>query len=731
MPNNSPLHFQRVFMTFWNFHRKALAPVALAAAIAGVSSHGIGQETNSQEPVSQTLSLTPTFDVRCLANQRYSQAEGKAGLCDVYLPRQKNRTNSKESGKGRPAIVVVHGGAWMTGDKWTLEGYSRLLARHGFVVVTINYRLAPTHKFPSQVDDVREALIWTASRADKFAIDLDRLGLFGYSAGGHLSALVGMLADEPAEVQQQASRWKSDDPRWKSVPKVHAICAGGPPCDFRDLPLDNTGLAYFLGGSRRAKPLAYNAASPTAHASIGDPPLQIIHGEADFLVPIASSRGLQAAMKKLGRDVRVEVLPGQGHMSAFMAPATRHTMLEFFQSVFLKPKLSVWDINLIAAAPEVRWVNRDAPIRELIYQGPSVDGHETEVFAFYATPGSIAGDPSLDKNLPAVVLVHGGGGTAFAPWVWLWAKRGYAAIAMDLSGRRPLSPQFTDGELQTGLRVETTRLENGGPAQGHQQKFFSVGGTLEDDWPYHAVGNVIRAHSLIRSFREIDAERTAITGISWGGYTTCIAASIDDRFKAAVPVYGCGFLHDGESVQRKSIDALGENQRTKWIQQYDPSSHLPHCLVPILFVNGTNDKHYPLRSYSRSFSLVTKEKHIRIEPNMKHSHQAGWTPKEIGIFIDSQLRGGDPLPKLGQCELTEGNIKASLSSKSTIQSATLHFTTDGGPLLTRKWQSQAAVANDDSVTARDVPGATILYLSVTDERGAMVSTDVIFSEQEK
>src|SRR5690606_22637899 len=119
------------------------------------------------------------------------------------------------------------------------------------------------------------------------------------------------------------------------------------------------------------------------------------------------------------------------------------------------------------------------------------------------------------------------------------------------SGHRPPAPQYGgDGEKipdhghERSLR---TRLSKGGPDQGHEQKFNSIGGSVEDDWPYHAVAAVMRAHTLLRTLPGVDPERTAVTGISWGGYTTCLVASLDDRFKAAVPVYGCGFLHEGES----------------------------------------------------------------------------------------------------------------------------------------------------------------------------------------
>ncbi|NND99074.1 MAG: alpha/beta hydrolase, partial [Pirellulaceae bacterium] len=210
-------------------------------------------------PVASAASPRSAVNVRCDANLRYSDSPGNAGLCDVYYP------ESHAGPGGRPAVVVVHGGGWVSGSKWVLQGYSRLLAQHGFVVVTINYRLAPQFQFPAQVDDVRQALIWTVDNAKRFSIDTDRLGIFGYSAGGHLSTLVSVLADEPVLTQMSASGWQADDPRWKRLPKVSAVCAGGPPCDFRNLPLDNSALAFFLGGSRREKPDVYAAASPISH----------------------------------------------------------------------------------------------------------------------------------------------------------------------------------------------------------------------------------------------------------------------------------------------------------------------------------------------------------------------------------------------------------------------------------------------------------------------------------
>ena len=389
----------------------------------------------------------------------------------------------------------------------------------------------------------------------------------------------------------------------------------------------------------------------------------------------------------------------------------------------------LWPLENLKTPPAMKWLDDSSPIRSLSYENEKFEGRTTDVFAFYATPGTISGDTSKDKDLPAVVLIHGGGGTAFAQWAMLWAKRGYAAIAMDLGGQRPPAPKFdpTTGDLVSGFSrpADRTRLERGGPAAGHVQKFANVGGDPTDDWQHHSVPAVIRAHSLIRSFPEVDADRTAVTGISWGGYMTCIVASVDHRFKAAVPVYGCGFLYDGESVQRPAIDALTPEKRTEWIANYDPSAWLPKCQIPIFFVNGTNDIHYPLVSYSRSYGLVKSPKQIRIEVKMRHSHQAGWEPNEIGRFFDHHLLGAKPLPNLGKPAINDGLASVEFKSEVGLKAAQLHYTTDTNRLAERNWSSIPATIDGATISAPVPKEATIWLFSATDSLDGMASTDVV------
>lgn len=396
-------------------------------------------------------------------------------------------------------------------------------------------------------------------------------------------------------------------------------------------------------------------------------------------------------------------------------------------------KVGPWNLSALKQAiPAMRWADQSGPVHSLFYAGENYKGSATEVFAFYASPWTLGRADAGKKKFPGVVLIHGGGGTAFAEWAWLWAKRGYAAIAMDLSGHQPSAPVY-DAKTgvpvpgQTAKKETRTRLPNGGPDQSHAEKFDTIGGDASDDWPFHAAASVIRAHSLLRSFAEVDAGRTAVTGISWGGYTTCLVASLDDRFKAAVPVYGCGFLHEGESVQKPSIDKLGD-RRELWVKTYDPSSLLPRCRVPILFVNGTCDVHYPLDSYQKCFDLVPGPKQMRIQVNMPHGHQSGWAPKEIGLFIDSHCIGGKPLPIPGKPAVEGDHIRLPVKLVTAIKGASLHFTTDTGLRSKRKWQSAPAKIGDGVIIAPRPPAeANTWFISLTDDRGAMVSSTVQFA----
>jgi len=382
------------------------------------------------------------------------------------------------------------------------------------------------------------------------------------------------------------------------------------------------------------------------------------------------------------------------------------------------PKTTPWDLKALSAPPAYTW-SEGGPkgVRSLTYRGQAYKGKPTRVFAYYATPGTLAGDRSKDKNLPAMVLVHGGGGKAFDAWARLWAKRGYAAIAMDLGGCGP------------GKK----RLEDGGPDQGDKTKFGAIAGPAKDQWTYHAVANVILAHSLIQSLPEVDADRTALTGISWGGYLTCIVAGLDNRFKAAVPVYGCGFLHDN-SCWLGRFKGMSADDRAKWVRLWDPSMYVGSAAMPMLFVNGGQDFAYPPDSHARTVALVKAPgRNIRFSPKLPHGHIFD-RPKAIEVFIDHHLKGGVALPRVGAPEAADGKVTASVTASTKLTSAALCYTADAlpGNPRRRKWTEKSATVEGSRIAALAPPAdATIWFLTVTDERNAIVSSTLVFPKNSK
>ncbi len=379
------------------------------------------------------------------------------------------------------------------------------------------------------------------------------------------------------------------------------------------------------------------------------------------------------------------------------------------------PDTTPWDLPHLSEPPQYQWSGQQSPVWSLQYQGESYQGKPTHVFAYYASPATLNGQPARAGSLPAVILVHGGGGTAFNVWAELWAKRGYAAIAMDLSGYGP----------------DRKKLPDGGPALRDNVIFGGIDQPIPDQWPYHAVANVILAHSLIRSFPEVDANRTAITGISWGGYLTSIVAGLDNRFKAAVPVYGCGFLYEN-SGWLHAFEEMTPQQKSRWITLWDPSCYIGSTTIPIFFVNGTNDRFYRLDSYSKTYQLVKTNGNYRITVNMPHSHQAGWAPPEIGLFIDQYINEGLPLPIIAAPRLTNGQIKAEVQTRTTLTAATLHYTTGTIPINELTWQSIPARIENQAIIAPVPPqDAAIWFLTATDNRNATVSSKLVFSPDRK
>jgi dienelactone hydrolase len=363
-----------------------------------------------------------------------------------------------------------------------------------------------------------------------------------------------------------------------------------------------------------------------------------------------------------------------------------------------------WNLSLLMKQPAVIWGTTNGLVQDLFYVGEPLLGKPTRVFAYLGRPTN-----AINGKRPAMVLVHGGGGKAFRDWAAHWSERGYFALAMDLAGNGAAG-----------------RLPDGGPDQADTVKFreFDKSGA-RDMWTYHAVAAVIRGHSLLRSLPEVDSARVGITGISWGGYLTCIAAGIDPRFKVAVPVYGCGFLGENSVWKDKALAAMSGPARASWLELFDPSHYVGGIRCPTLFVNGTTDFAYPLDSYQKTYRLVPAQwRHVSVAVDRPHGHI--WTFPEVDAFVESVLNEGSPLATFGPPRVAGQELIATFLPGHDTKESLVCYTTDTGPWQNRKWQSRPAQMEGQQMKAvlpKNRP--LVAFLAVRDSAGSHVSSEHI------
>ncbi len=223
----------------------------------------------------------------------YCTVDGVALKMDVYYPFEEH---------GRFAVAMyAHGGGWRKGDKSGGAGEMEFaeLQQAGFLVVSVNYRLAPEYEFPAMIEDVKCAVRSLRAHADEYNLAPNRIGVFGSSAGGHLVSMLG-VADESAgfdvgEYLEYSSRVQAVVDMFGPVDLTAAVAT------------DSETVQNAFGSFDRA------LASPVTYVSADDPPFLILHGEEDALVPIAQSEELLAKLQAAGVQAELVPVANAGH----------------------------------------------------------------------------------------------------------------------------------------------------------------------------------------------------------------------------------------------------------------------------------------------------------------------------------------------------------------------------------------------------------------------------------
>ena len=292
-------------------------------------------------------------------------------------------------------------------------------------------------------------------------------------------------------------------------------------------------------------------------------------------------------------------------------------------------------------------------------------------FAYLGFPST----PVPEGGFPGIVLIHGGGGTAYPEFTRHWINRGYAVIALDWYNQRPI-PEKSD----KGWSVKQREPLQGGKRQDHVSN----------------IANMVLCHSLLLAQKNVNPAKTAFVGLSWGSWYGAIVAAIDPRFKGGVEIY-CG-----DVSSRKNLVNGRFHQSAK---------------VPLYWVAGTNDQNVTLETLKTGFEICPTRVNQSLVIRLPHSH--------VGFLFESCQRmaahftqGTPGLPKLGELTIQGDAVSASILEQGKgIQYAVLCYT-DSTEKVThkREWKSSPAEIKNGRVTATLPPGAHQFFLSAYDEK---------------
>ena len=247
---------------------------------------------------------------------------GRSLKADIFLPPLEE--------KSRPAVLFIHGGGWIEGDRSQLRGYGILLARLGFVCMCNSYRLSNESIWPAQVQDVNCAIRYLRANATDLGLDPDRIGVSGNSAGGHLSLMAAATNyDQIFEGEGGSNKVSSE---------IKAVCAIYPPTTIRQLemlnPLEN---AFLMLMGKEAKKEDFDKASPLNYVTEDYPPCMLIHGSTDSVVRLKDSTKFYEKLIEFNRPASLHIFSEEEH--AFDGEPDYGRAVADLQALFFKKYL--------------------------------------------------------------------------------------------------------------------------------------------------------------------------------------------------------------------------------------------------------------------------------------------------------------------------------------------------------------------------------------------------------
>ena len=302
--------------------------------------------------------------------------------------------------------------------------------------------------------------------------------------------------------------------------------------------------------------------------------------------------------------------------------------------------------------------------KEFYFTSEVFKGEKHRIYALYAAPKAA-------RKAPAILFLHGGGGTADAVAVKYWATHGYACLSFDWSAN-PKDKNFN--------RPHSSRFGAATESESAKSQFVSP---PQESRTYHALIAARRAISWLQQQAEVDAGAIGVEGVSWGGFYSLILGGIDERVKAVVTVYGAGFftefgVNGGAFGVTGPLQGLPREQQKEWLEHFDPQHYIARLKAPLFLMTGTNDSFFWLPLVMRTYEALPGEKRLWLEPNNNHHlHYPDSTGMDRAAlrWFDLRLRGqGAALPEIAGVTVAGARVSFAVSPPAaTVATAALHF----------------------------------------------------------
>ena len=373
---------------------------------------------------------------------------------------------------------------------------------------------------------------------------------------------------------------------------------------------------------------------------------------------------------------------------------------------------SLWDFSALSAqVPEVREAgysyNGGENIEGIYFTGAEYNGEKTEIFAYLGVPET----QKPADGYPAMVLVHGGLGQAYADWVKLWTDRGYVALSLSVDANYTDSANKAAANPKGGPNISVTAADMTNP---------------KNSWEYISVANIIACNNILRGRDDVDESNIGITGISWGSYLTCITVGVDNRFKFGIPVYGAGYMDEDPTSELAGVFAMDDAALNIYRERFAPAAYMKNCEIPLMWFAGANDFAFSLACNQKCADLNKGKNFFSWRDRLTHGQQPGDGSglPEIFDFADYQVSGAEML-RADEGTFENGTISLNVSGASGKIKAELFWSSypleywhDSGNVWTR---GEAACENG-KVTVSVPEEALFAFVKVTDEDGGVVSS---------